>query len=230
MKSFFTLAPKPLTLARTPVALAAIGLLLGAVPAGAVQFEFENGLTANVDTTLSYGVAVRAKGRDPSLIGIANGGTSRSVNEDDGDLNFDKGKTFANVVKAVVETELKYRNFGFFGRGMAFYDFDLANSDKLGPTGRDRLGKNVIGLDGFVSAAFEPMGKNLRLRAGSQVISWGESTFIGNGINIVNPIDVARLRIPGSEIKEALLPSTGLWASQELTKAATLEGFYLISR
>src|ERR1700687_651072 len=86
MKSFFTLAPKPLTLARTPVALAAIGLLLGAVPAGAVQFEFENGLTANVDTTLSYGVAVRAKGRDPSLIGIANGGTSRSVNEDDGDL------------------------------------------------------------------------------------------------------------------------------------------------
>jgi hypothetical protein len=218
MKSVFHPVAKPLALAIA---------LLGAAPAFALQFEFDNGLKANVDTTLSYGVSVRAEGRDPTLIGIANGGTSRSVNEDDGDLNFEKGKPFANVVKATVDAELKWRNFGFFGRGSGFYDFDLHDSDKLGPTGRDRLGQGVVGLDGFFYANFEPMGKNLRVRAGRQVISWGESTFIANGINVINPVDLSKLRIPGSELKEAFIPTTGIWASQELTKNTTVEGFYL---
>ena len=74
------------------------------------------------------------------------------MNEDDGNLNFEKGKPFANVVKATVDAEIKWRNFGFFGRGTAFYDFDLHDSDKLGPTGQDRLGKDVVGLDGFFFA------------------------------------------------------------------------------
>jgi len=207
--------------------IAAAVALLGAVPAHALLFEMSNGIKASIDTTLSYGVSIRAANQEPSLIGIANGGTSRSVNEDNGDLNFEKGKPFANVVKATVDTEIKWRNFGFFGRGTAFYDFDLHDSNKLGDTGRDRLGQNVIGLDGFVFANFEPMGKNLRVRAGRQVISWGESTFIPGGINVINPVDLSKLRIPGSELKEAFIPTAGIWGSQELTKNASVEGFYL---
>jgi hypothetical protein len=218
MKRDFRPAAKPIA-----VALA----LLGAAPAYALQFELPNGIKANVDTTISYGISVRAEDRDPSLIGIANGGTSRSVNEDDGNLNFDKGKPFANLIKATTDVELKWRNFGFFGRGTAFYDFDLHDSPKLGPTGRDRLGKNVVGLDGFVYGAFDPMGKTLRVRAGRQVISWGESTFIPNGINVINPVDLSKIRVPGSELKEAFIPTTGVWASLELSPAAAVEGFIL---
>jgi hypothetical protein len=220
MRSAFRPAAKPLALA---LALA----LTAAAPAYDLQFSFDNGLQVNLDTTLSYGVSVRAESRDPSLIGIANGGTSRSTNEDNGDLNFDKNKLFANVAKATSDLELKWRNFGFFGRGTAYYDFDLHDSNKLGPTGQDRLGQDVIGLDGFVSAAFQPGGKNLRIRAGRQVISWGEALLIPNGINVINPVDVSKLRTPGSELKEAFLPTAGIWASQELTKAASIEGFYL---
>ncbi len=218
MKSAFHPVAKP---------LAAAFALLGAVPAHAVLFELSNGIKASVDTTLSYGVSVRATERNPTLIGIANGGTSRSVNEDDGDLNWEKGKPFANAVKATVETEIKWRNFGFFGRGTGFYDATLHDSDKLGPTGKDRLGSGVTGLDGFVYASFEPMGKNLRVRAGRQVISWGESTFIPGGINVINPVDLSKLRAPGSELKEAFIPTTGVWGSQEITKSTTIEGFYL---
>ena len=69
------------------------------------------------------------------------------------DLNFEKNKPFANIIKATTDVELKFRNFGFFGRGSAYYDFDLHDSDKLGPTGRDRLGKDYVGLDGFVYAS-----------------------------------------------------------------------------
>jgi len=207
----------------------AIAVALAASPAMAYQFQFPDyGISASLDTTLSYGIAWRAQKQDPSLIGIANGGTSRSVNEDNGDLNFKQGDRFANVVKATVDAEIKWRNFGFFGRGLAFYDFDLHDSDKLGPTGRDRLGRNVIGLDGFVSGAFEPVaGHNLRVRAGRQVISWGESTFIPGGINSINPVDLSKLRIPGSELKEAFLPTTGVWGSFDLSNAASVEGFYL---
>jgi len=200
-----------------------------AMPAGAYAFQksFENGASLSVDTTVSYGISIRAENRDSALIGIANGGTSRSVNEDNGDLNFNKDRPFANVIKATVDVEGKWRNFGFFARGLGFYDFNLHDSDKLGETGKERLGKDVVGLDGFVSAAFEPMGHNLRIRAGRQVISWGESTFIPNGINVINPVDLSKLRIPGSDLKEAFLPTTGLWLSQEITKSFAIEGFYL---
>lgn len=218
MRSAFRPAARPLALAVA---------LLGSVPAFALEFETTNGVKVNVDTTISYGVSVRTGARDPSLIGIANGGTSRSTNEDNGDLNFDKGKAFANLVKATTDVEVKYLNLGFFGRGTAYYDFDLANSDKLGPTGRERLGKDVVGLDGFVSAAFQPGGRNLNIRAGRQVISWGESTFIPGGINVINPVDLSKLRTPGSELKEAFIPTSGIWASQELTSAASVEGFFL---
>jgi hypothetical protein len=219
MKPVIRHTVKPLVLAMA---------LLGAAPAFALQFELPNGIKANVDTTVSYGISVRASERDPALVGIANGGTSRSVNEDDGNLNFDKNKPFANIVKATTDVELKWKNFGFFGRGSAYYDFDLHDSDKLGPTGRDRLGKDIVGLDGFVFGSFDSFGgKTLRVRAGRQVISWGESTFIANGINVINSVDLSKIRIPGSELKEAFIPTTGIWASQELSNSTTLEGFYL---
>jgi len=207
-----------------PLAIAVA--LLGAAPAFAVQFD-AGPTSITLDTTLSYGYSVRASERDPALIGIANGGTQRSVNEDDGNLNFKKGDAFANVVKATVDAEVRWGNFGFFGRGSAFYDFDLHDSDKLGPTGRDRLGKNLVGLDGFIFGKFDIAGRDLNLRIGRQVISWGESTFIPNGINVINPVDLSKLRIPGSELKEAFIPTAGIWGSLQLTDSATLEGFYL---
>jgi hypothetical protein len=209
-----------------PLAIA-LSLLGAAGSAHALQFAWDNDVKVSLDTTITYGVSVRAEGRDPSLIGIANGGTARSVNEDDGDLNFEKAKPFANVIKATSDLEVKWRNFGFFGRGTAYYDFDLHDSSKLGPIGKDRLGQDVVGLDGFVFASFAPGGHNLRVRAGRQVISWGESTFIPNGINVINPVDLAKVRVPGSELKEAFVPTAGAWGSLQLTDSATVEGFYL---
>src|SRR5687768_10302893 len=139
--------------AAKPIALALA--LLGTGSAYALQFDLPGDVKANVDTTLSYGISIRAQDRNPALIGIANGGTSRSVNEDDGNLNFDKGDLFANAVKATVDADIKWRNFGFFGRGTAYHDFELHDSNKLGPTGRDRLGQDVVGLDGFFYGKFD---------------------------------------------------------------------------
>ena len=65
-----------------------------------------------------------------------------------------------------------------------------------------------------------------QIRVGDQVLSWGESTFIQNGINIINPIDVSKLRVPGAELKEALVPVGMVSASISPTEDLTLEGFY----
>ena len=82
-------------------------------------------------------------------------------------------------------------------------------------------------LDGFVYGSFDPMGKTVRVRVGRQVISWGESTFIQNGINVVNPVDVSRLRVAGAELKEAFLPVDSVYGSFSLTENLSLEAFYL---
>jgi hypothetical protein len=78
MRTAFRPAAKPLVLAIA---------LVGAAPAHAYQFNLPNGIRANVDTTVSYGVSVRASDRDPALIGITNGGTTRAGYEADGDMN-----------------------------------------------------------------------------------------------------------------------------------------------
>ena len=52
------------------------------------------------------------------------------------------------------------------------------------------------------------------MRAGKQVVNWGESTFIGGGINSINPIDVSAFRRPGAEIKEGLIPVNMLFGSR----------------
>lgn len=74
---------------------------------------------------------------------------------------------------------------------------------------------------------FDVGGRNLNLRLGKQVVNWGESTFIINGINVINPVNVTRLRMPGSELREGLIPTTMAWASQELTDNLTLEAVLL---
>jgi len=60
------------------------------------------------------------------------------------------------------------------------------------------------------------------------VLSLGESTFIPNGINIVNPVDLSKLRAPGSELKEALLPVNMVKASIGVSKNVTVEPFLLL--
>lgn len=206
-----------------------LGLALVACAHPALAFEFRNGeLAGSFDTTLSVGAAWRMQKRDPALIGIANGGTSRSVNEDNGDLNYDNNDLYAAPIKATHELELKYRNFGAFFRATYFWDAINHNKAELGSTAQTRVGQDFEFLDAYVHGKFAVAGKTLSVRAGNQVVSWGESTFIPNGINIINPVNLSKLRTPGAELREAFLPTPMLWASQELNDTLSVEGFYQI--
>ena len=199
------------------------------LPTAAHSFEFKSesgALTGSFDTTVTVGGLWRAKDRDPARIAIVNGGTARSPNEDDGNLNYDKRDTVSALVKVSHDFDLKWRDYGIFLRTLYFYDHALERKDGLPGEAHKRLDYDIELYDAFLRGQFDIAGRKLSARVGNQVVSWGESTFLGNGINVINAVDVAKLRAPGSELKEAFLPQAMLWVSQELTDALSLEAFY----
>ena len=206
--------------------LASAVVLAFTASAGVQAFEFSSAsgeLTGSFDTTLSVGGLWRMQDRESSLISIANGGTSRDPNADDGNLKYGKGDMVSLAFKATHDLELNYRNYGAFFRASYFYDHAFMNKSGMSNAARSELGRDAEILDAYVRGRFDVGGRTLNLRAGRQVVSWGESTFIQNGINILNPVNVSRLRIPGSELREGLTPIGMLWASQELTDNVSAE-------
>jgi hypothetical protein len=204
------------------------------MPTYAMEFKNEAGdVTVNLDTTISAGASWRMQGPDAALVGIVNGGTSRSANEDDGDLNYKNNDVYSTLFKVTQDLAVKYKNYGIFARATYYYDYTYNNQEVsavsgFSHTGHVRLGRDAQLLDLFGYGSFDLDGRTLNARIGNQVVNWGESTFIPNGINIINPIDVAKLRTPGSELKEALLPVPLVWASLELSERFALEGFYQV--
>lgn len=210
------------------VSLAIAGILVAAPPAQAFEFSAHEGeLTGSFDTTVSLGALWRMQDRDAALVSIANGGTSRDPNADDGNLLYDRGDLVSAVLKATHDLELDYRNVGAFLRASYFYDEAAMNEDGMPRDSRREIGRDAEILDAYVRGSFDLGGRDLSLRLGRQVVNWGESTFILNGINVLNPVKVSRLRIPGSELREGLVPTNMLWAARELSDNLSLEAVWM---
>ncbi|MSP42825.1 MAG: DUF1302 family protein, partial [Alphaproteobacteria bacterium] len=231
------------------IAITGLTGLLGAAPAGAVDYAFGE-VSGAVDTILSAGALMRTSGRDCINIGgnggLGNGGCQDldatglqssfpGTNGDDGNLNYDQWDVISGTMKATTEIQATFRNFGAFVRGSAFYDpivDDVRFRDFENPalTGRAGVGHNAKLLDYFVSGSFDVASNPLELKFGNQVISWGESTFIQNGLSQVNPIDVAAVRKPGSELKEFFTPILAARASMGLPGNFSIDSFYQFKR
>lgn len=242
--------------ARAPLAMAVALALLSAPAVQAFEFE-RGELTGSIDTTVSLGYSWRTEEIDPNLIGKANfnplisgasqgiaapfnglgtfpgsaiqqGAAGRfSINRDDGNLLYDKGDAISQAFKITSEMDLKYKNFGAFVRASYFYDMENVSREELSQAAQEKVGKDFRLLDAFLYGSFDIGDHKLNARVGRQVISWGESTFIQGGINVVNPIDVSKLRVAGAELKEAFLPVDAIWGSFGITDNLSAEAFYL---
>jgi hypothetical protein len=211
------------------LSLTSLVLITNPSPLFALEIKVGEGvLTGSFDTTVSVGAAWRVEGRDKDFIGVSNGGRSLSVNGDDGNLNYGKGFV-SQIAKVTHELELNYRNYGLFVRGNYFYDFRNQNKNGLSRRAKSEVGKGATLLDAYISGNFNIGDRLLNVRLGSQVLSWGESTFIQNGINIINTVNLSQLRTPGSELRNALIPSPMISASFDITDNLTIEGFYQFS-
>jgi hypothetical protein len=197
----------------------------------AVSFS-EGRWKGSFDTTFSFGAMYRMADPGADFFGTANGGRAMSVNADDGNLNYRKGWV-SSLVKGTHDLEVEYgEHFGAFGRVTYFYDSvnekGVRDRTPLTDEAKGRVAKRAEYLDLYGLWRGEIGGRPADIRFGRQVLNLGESTFIPNGINVVNPVDVARLRSPGSELREALLPVTMLKGSFSLSDTVTIEPFWLM--
>ena len=153
-----------------------------------------------------------------------------SINTDDGRLNFDKDDLIGGTFKVTTELEAQTGDFTFFARFNAFYDAVLADdsnfarSEPLKNANRAQV-YDIDMLDFYVDWSSEVANLPFTLRAGRQVINWGEATFILGGNSVFNPISVPAFRRPGSEIKEALLPVMAIYGSLSLPYDLTVEAY-----
>lgn len=225
-------------------ALLAGAALAAIAPAQAFEFTLDDQWSGTWNTTLSAGMGWRMEGRDAALIAPTNlsGGTGGDANADDGDLNYGRGQAFTKPVKAVSEVAVKHgKDFGGFVRGVGLHDFALKNgtvahgntvngyaaNQPLSDRGFYRQNKfsTAYLLDAYVWGNTDVAGAKLNTRLGRQVVSWGESMFIP-GVNASVPVSVPALRRPGTELKEAFLPTNQMFASLGLPSGQTVEGFY----
>lgn len=235
---------------KLPLAVAVAAGMTG--QASALSF-YVGDVEAQFNTTLSAGVGWRVEDRDKRLIGqgnlgpeytpgqpLANIGASTN-NYDDGNLNFESGDTYSKIVKGNSELYLNYNvdnpyltRVGGLLRGRYWYDFELKDENRavdfvgqqreLNEEAKDNASGGEI-LDAYVFSDWYFGNVPVSLRYGKQVVSWGESTFIPGGINVINPVDVPAFRAPGSELKDALLPVEMFYMSAGVTENVTVETF-----
>lgn len=215
----------------TRASLIVAGLaILAPSSAPAIGFSLADGeLYGSFDTTISLGTIMRVSAQDPALIGIKNGGEAYSINGDNGNLNFTQWEFASALARVGHELEARWGNWSLFGRGYYFYDGQVMDwVDTRTPISEEA--KNWVGrrgelLDLYVSLDIEAGDQFLNFKAGNQVINWGESLFIQNGINTMSPIDVGALRLPGSELKDALRALPALDVTWAMTDRFSLEAF-----
>lgn len=210
----------------------ALAIALGSVaPAYAVTFNIGE-IEGQLDSSMSIGASWSMADRDMDFVGDANGGTGYTQTGDDGRLNFKKGETFSKIFKGIHDLELRYGDSGAFIRGKYWYDFELKDEHRLFKDISDSNRKEAAQssgaqiLDAFLYHNYSLGDLPGTVRIGKQVVSWGESTFIGNSINSINPLDAAAFRRPGAEIKEGLIPVNMLYVSQSLSDRLSMEAFY----
>lgn len=223
--------------AKAGFAFAGVLPLLVAAHAQAVEFSFaDNEITGSIDTTVSYGQLWRVQGQDK---------TNNDVNTNDGNRNFDTGLV-SEVFKITTDLEASYQNYGVFVRGTAFYDTQIMdkrndyydNNTPAQPSQsyprdntftretRHKAGRDAQILDAYVYGNWDVGDMPVSGRFGKQVFNWGEGLFYRGGVNTTNPVDAAKFRLPGSEVKEVLVPVEALSFNIGLTDNLSLETFY----
>lgn len=213
----------------------ALPLLLATPLAQAGTSDLGGGFSVDYLANLTYSLAVRADDPDPELIGAAN------VNGDDGNRNFNKGSLINNRMAALAETNFKYRNYGVFLRGSAFYDAayrDTNDNDspatvnkdgehnEFTPEAQKLLGQDARLLDAYAYASFNLGSTAMDIRAGSQVVSWGESLFFPNMSGSQSPADATKSNVPGTEVKDILMPLGQVYVQWGLTSRFSVLGYW----
>ena len=200
-------------------AVAAAVVVLCGGTAHALDFNSaEGGVKGTWTTDLTVGGGVRLKNPscaltgDPNSLGCgAAADTQLWSNGDDGNLNYRKGQLYSLYGSATSELLLNFTEVGakLMVRGTGLYDVkaDKTKRTPLSDEAEGQIVHDIKLLDLWGEKSFDVAGRAGRIRAGNQVINWGESYFLPYGINATNAMDFQRYSIPGQQLKQIILPA-----------------------
>lgn len=223
--------------------LGKMGIVFGAAllsgQAGAVEFDTGLGdLHGSWVTNATGGLGIRTKNPSCSLTGDPNAynacGAGANVAQygsgSDGNLNYKKGQPYTTYLSLTSELLLTMPTEGykFMIRGTGFYDFLAKNTSytPLSSTAKAQVVYNAQLLDLWGEKDFDIGGRQAHVRLGNQVINWGESYFAAGGINATNSLDIQKLFVPGTQLKQALLPAPMLELAADLPYGLSTEAYY----
>lgn len=225
--------------------LAGVAMAMLASNANALSWEGEN-YTGSFTSTLGASVAVRTA--SPGCENIATGATgsgapigclSPGVSNDQGDLNYKKGKPMSEALRGTHELLLKNpdNDLTLMARYSWLSDFatpnpgissgdGLYNGQPYPGSSKNSMYFHGILQDAWVAKGFDLNGEKARVKVGNQVMNWGESLFFAGGINGTNPMDYQRLATPGTLVKETLLAQPAINFSSAIGNGFSVETYY----
>ena len=250
----------------TVAALALSGLTVGT--AQAFDWTWQDA-EFSLKSTYSVGAALRLQDRNGRLIGKLNtpgqaelcaedncisftgdpepnarlvraGGAFSGINQDDGNLNYDKYDIVAatNKINSVFTAEYgefvgKLRGIGYFDPVNA--DFEERHTDTRFQPARTRrpaaierdFAKGFNLYDAYLQYNFSFGERNGLVSIGQQTVRWGESNLLAiNSLSEINPPNAAALHMPGSEISEVFQPVPLVLLSTDLIENVSAELIY----
>jgi hypothetical protein len=238
LHKYTEISEKKMKIKISSLSIAAAMAAISMAPSVGYAFTFENeagSVQGSFDSVLSVGFGKRMQTQDCALVGDtnsacgANASTAQWSAGDNGNLNYNKGDLFTTYLKGTHELLVKAPDgWKFMARGSWLKDFkaDDTRRTDLTDAARSEIVNDTRLLDLWVSKDLTIGDQNARVRLGNQVINWGESLFGIGGINATNAIDLQRLMVPGTQIKEAILPAPMISLASALGKGFNFEGYY----
>lgn len=226
----------------------------------------------SLKSTYSVGAALRLQDRNGRLIGKLNtpgqadlcaedncisftgdpepnarlvraGGAFSGINQDDGNLNYDKYDIVAatNKINSVFTAE--YGEFVGKLRGIGYFDpvnsdFEERHTDTRFQPARTRrpaaierdFAKGFNLYDAYLQYNFSFGERNGLVSVGQQTVRWGESNLLAiNSLSEINPPNAAALHMPGSEISEVFQPVPLVLLSTDLVENVSAELIYQLA-
>lgn len=225
---------------KTKAVYACTGAALALSCTSVYAFPFSTGIgdvQGSWDSNITGGMATRTKNPSCSLTGDPNtnncgagANTAQWSNGDDGDLNYKKFKPYSAYLGVTSEVLLSSQEAGlkFMARGTGLYDFMAKNVQRT-DLSSDAYGlavHNLTLLDLWVQKSFNVADQQARVRVGNQALNWGESYFASGGINATNSLDYQKLLIPGTQLKQAILPAPMIDFSTSLPGGFDTAAYY----
>ena len=229
------------TIFRMKPVTAAVMLVCASQSAQAFEtIEFANGAALETRINLTYTLAARMEDRDPLL--------AAATGSNDGNNNFDKSSLTSNRVGLLFDGKLSKvlgggEELGVVLSASAFADYAYMTANDNNPgSGLPGPGFNPNGvnkkprfnnftsqaefyhggygrlLDAYLYGSVDIGNSRLSGRLGRQVVSWGEALFFPSISLAQGPSDGSKSLVPGTEVKDILLPEDQVSLTFEATQ------------